>query len=114
MQCIAPAAGIAATFTACRCERSGVTAINNMGLMNALTSEAEKPKCRVVIVGAGPAGLLAAINFLRREGPVEYVVDLVEAGDDYGALDAAGLEKHRSWMISLSTAGLTALRRVPG
>ena len=41
-------------------------------------------------------------------------MDLVEAGDDYGALDAAGLEKHRSWMIGLSTAGLTALRRVPG
>eukprot|EP00964_Phaeocystis_antarctica_P024517 scaffold13735_cov105-Phaeocystis_antarctica.AAC.1 len=25
-------------------------------------SEAEKPKCRVVTVGAGPAGLLAAIK----------------------------------------------------
>ena len=77
--------------------------------------EAEKPRCRVVIVGAGPAGLLAAINFLRREkGPVQYCVDLVETGEDYGALDAAGLEKHRSWMIVLSTAGLSALRRVPG
>ena len=79
-----------------------------------LTFTSEKPKCRVVIVGAGPAGLLAAINFLRREGPVQYQVDLLDQGEDYGALDAAGLEKHRSWMIALSTAGLTALRRVPG
>ena len=72
-----------------------------MGLWNALTSahETEKPKCRVVIVGAGPAGLLTAINFLRREGPVQYTVDLVETGEDFGALDAAGLEKKRSWMI---------------
>ena len=70
--------------------------------------------CRVTIAGAGPSGLLAAINFLRREGPVRYLVDLVETGDDYGVLDAAGLEKKRSWMIGLSTHGLTALRRVPG
>ena len=56
------------------------------------------------------AGLLAAINFLRREGPVQYEVDLVEAGEDYGLLDAAGLEKQRSWMIHLSTHGLAALR----
>ena len=29
----------------------------------------EKPKCRVVIVGAGPAGLLAAINFYGARVP---------------------------------------------
>ena len=82
--------------------------------MDLFTSKAKAPKCRVVIVGAGPAGLLAAINFLRREGPVQYVVDLVESGEDYGLLDAAGLEKERSWQIGLSTHGLAALRRVPG
>jgi kynurenine 3-monooxygenase len=70
--------------------------------------------CRVTIVGAGPAGLLAALNLLRRTGKVTYSIDLVETGEDYGALDAAGLEKRRSWMIGLSTHGLTALRRVPG
>jgi kynurenine 3-monooxygenase len=72
--------------------------------------------CHVTIVGAGPAGLLAAINFLRRsaEGKVTYSIDLVETGQDFGALDDAGLEKTRSWMIGLSTHGLTALRRVPG
>ena len=36
----------------------------------------EKPKCRVVIVGAGPAGLLAAINFCGARVPVQYEVDL--------------------------------------
>ena len=82
--------------------------------MDLFTSKAKAPKCRVVIVGAGPAGLLAAINFLRREGPVQYAVDLVESGEDYGLLDAAGLEKERSWQIGLSTHGLAALRRVPG
>ena len=66
-------------------------------------SDSEKPKCRVVIVGAGPAGLLAAINFLRREGPVQYEVDLVEAGEDYGLLDAAGLEKQRSARVDDSS-----------
>eukprot|EP00427_Karlodinium_veneficum_P015708 CAMPEP_0169134640 /NCGR_PEP_ID=MMETSP1015-20121227/39993_1 /TAXON_ID=342587 /ORGANISM="Karlodinium micrum, Strain CCMP2283" /LENGTH=507 /DNA_ID=CAMNT_0009199191 /DNA_START=45 /DNA_END=1568 /DNA_ORIENTATION=- len=70
--------------------------------------------CHITIVGAGPAGLLAAINFLRRSGNVTYSVDLIETGEDFGSLAAAGLEKKRSWMIGLSTHGLTALRRVPG
>ena len=33
------------------------------------SSDAEKPRCRVVIVGAGPAGLLAAINCGARRAP---------------------------------------------
>mmetsp|Transcript_14538 Transcript_14538/g.42599 ORF Transcript_14538/g.42599 Transcript_14538/m.42599 type:complete len:810 (+) Transcript_14538:54-2483(+) len=94
-----------------------------MGLLDALkqtpsTADAmQQPKrnCRAVVVGAGPAGLLAAINLLRRSSDeVEYHVTLVETGEDYGVLDAAGLEKKRSWMIGLSTHGLTALRAVPG
>ena len=94
-----------------------------MGLLDALkqtpsTADAMKQpkrKCRAVVVGAGPAGLLAAINLLRRSSDeVEYHVTLVETGEDYGVLDAAGLEKKRSWMIGLSTHGLTALRAVPG
>jgi kynurenine 3-monooxygenase len=79
-----------------------------------MSAAKESSHCRVTIVGAGPAGLLAAINFLRRSGDVTYSVDLVETSEDFGSLDAAGLEKKRSWMIGLSAHGLTALRRVPG
>jgi kynurenine 3-monooxygenase len=39
---------------------------------------------------------------------------LVDAGRDYGTLTAEELPSHRSWMIGLSTHGLTAIREVPG
>lgn len=73
-------------------------------------------RVRVVVSGAGPAGMLAAINMLRRNhagATVEYEVHLVDPGEDYGMLTPAGLEKKRSWMIGLSAHGITALKRVP-
>ena len=72
---------------------------------------------RVLISGAGPAGILCAIQLLRRNIPilqgVQYHVTLVDAGRDYGTLTAEELPSHRSWMIGLSTHGLTAIRQVP-
>lgn len=74
----------------------------------------------VVICGAGPAGLLAAILLLRRNANVnsspsapKYRVTLVDPGTDYGKLDADGLNRARSWMIGLSSHGLSAIREVP-
>ncbi|KAJ1621874.1 hypothetical protein T492DRAFT_886195 [Pavlovales sp. CCMP2436] len=83
------------------------------------STSADAPRrCHVVIAGAGPAGILAAINFLRRNkggaASVEYSVSIVDPGEDFGELTPEGLEKKRSWMIGLSAHGLAALRRVPG
>jgi kynurenine 3-monooxygenase len=72
---------------------------------------------RVVVAGAGPAGLLATIFLLRRNlqpSGTKYQVTLVDPGDDYGKMDADGLKRARSWMIGLSCHGLSAVREVPG
>lgn len=79
---------------------------------------------RVVIIGAGPAGLLSTINFLRRNGECssnsngkknKYEVMIVDPGQDYGNLSHEQLKaNHRSWMIGLSHFGLQAIRKVPG
>lgn len=77
--------------------------------------ETKKPM-HVVVCGAGPAGLLCAINLLRRNvvgSTPRYTVELVDAGEDYGLLDSEGLVKKRSWMIGLAWPGLHAIRRVP-
>eukprot|EP00956_Cyclotella_meneghiniana_P021918 scaffold40636_cov64-Cyclotella_meneghiniana.AAC.3 len=71
---------------------------------------------RIVIVGAGPAGLLATIFLLRRNlqpSETKYHVTLVDPGDDYGKMDGEGLNRARSWMIGLSCHGLSAIREVP-
>lgn len=74
------------------------------------------PPFHVVIAGAGPAGVLSAINFLSRnkEGcPPRYSVELVDGGEDFGALDQHGLQRKRSWVIGLAWPGLRAIRRIP-
>jgi len=80
-------------------------------------------KIRVLIIGAGPSGLLAAILLLRRnaaakleqspEKPV-YEITIVDPGIDHGDLDFANLRRRRSWMIGLSFHGIKAIRSVPG
>lgn len=70
----------------------------------------------VVVVGAGPAGLLATIFILRRNlqsNPTKYNVILVDPGADYGKMDGDALSRARSWMIGLSCHGLSAIREVP-
>ena len=59
--------------------------------------------CRVVIVGAGPAGLLAAIHFYGARVPSSMKWTWWKEARATVLLDVAGLEKQRSWMIHLST-----------
>jgi len=82
-------------------------------------TDAAPSTCRVVISGAGPAGLLLQALLHRRNGlpdaRVEYHVTLIESRPDYGTLNQTELaESHRSWMIGLAGHGLEALRSVPG
>jgi kynurenine 3-monooxygenase len=75
---------------------------------------------RVLVIGAGPGGLLAVINLLRRNENSagndikKYHVTLVDPGVDYGALDETNLAKHRSWMIGLTSHGTSAIQEIPG
>jgi kynurenine 3-monooxygenase len=70
----------------------------------------------VVVVGAGPAGLLATLQFLernaKRSGNVQYKVTLVDASSNYGVLSDEDMRAHhRSWMIGLASHGLNAIRK---
>ena len=66
-------------------------------------SDSEKPKCRVVIVGAGPAGLLAAINFYGARVPSSMKWTWWKEARATVLLDAAGLEKQRSARVDDSS-----------
>ena len=74
---------------------------------------------RVVVIGAGPAGLLSCIFLLRRnleaKRNIKYQVTLVDPGLDYGRLSEEELHqpRHRSWMIGLTSHGLTAVKTIP-
>jgi kynurenine 3-monooxygenase len=76
-------------------------------------------RCRVIIAGAGPAGLLLqALLHLRNHkasAHVLYEITLVEYRQDLGQLSLEELQsQHRSWMIGLAGHGLSAVRSVPG
>ncbi|KAL3770447.1 hypothetical protein ACHAWU_009998 [Discostella pseudostelligera] len=76
-------------------------------------------RCRVIIAGAGPAGLLLqAMLHLRNQkasATVLYEITLVESRQDLGQLPLDVLQsQHRSWMIGLAGHGLEAVRSVPG
>lgn len=77
-----------------------------------------KQSRRVVIAGAGPAGLLCASLLLARNkdanARVNYHVTLIDGRQDFGALTKDELSKSfRSWMLGLANHGLDALRELP-
>lgn len=71
---------------------------------------ASNDKKQIIVVGAGPGGLLTAIHLLNRSP--NYEVTLVDPGRDYSKV--SDLAAHRSWMIGLADHGITALREVDG
>eukprot|EP00669_Euglena_mutabilis_P003210 TRINITY_DN1414_c0_g1_i2.p1 TRINITY_DN1414_c0_g1~~TRINITY_DN1414_c0_g1_i2.p1 ORF type:complete len:510 (-),score=150.67 TRINITY_DN1414_c0_g1_i2:147-1655(-) len=76
------------------------------GTTNGHTESAPR---RVVVVGAGPCGCLAAHLLLMRKAG--YHVTLVDGRPDPTSVPLA---QQRSWMIGLTAHGLAALDRVPG
>jgi kynurenine 3-monooxygenase len=84
--------------------------------------------CRVLIAGAGPAGLLlhalldhrnkaiaASSSSSSSSSRVTYRVTIVDGRQDLGLCTKEELmANHRSWMIGLAGHGLEAVRSVPG
>lgn len=72
---------------------------------------------RVIVAGAGPAGLLMASLLLARNeeaGPFTYHVTLVDGREDYGNYSQEELSKnHRSWMLGLADHGMDAIKTLP-
>jgi len=97
--------------------------INNIDNNNIMCKPSTREIKRVVISGAGPAGLLCASILLARnkeqevstssEAPI-YHVTLIDGRQDFGALTKEELAKSfRSWMLGLANHGLDALRTIP-
>jgi kynurenine 3-monooxygenase len=73
---------------------------------------------RVIVSGAGPAGLLTASKLLARnkdpESTITYNVTLLDGREDYGTMTKEELIKnHRSWMLGLADHGMDAIRTLP-
>lgn len=73
---------------------------------------------RVVISGAGPAGLLLASLLLNRNKEeacgVTYDVTLLDGRPDYGNFTEQQMrENHRSWMLGLADHGMDAIKKLP-
>lgn len=94
------------------------TAIDAESTVETTLRPATARRCRVIIAGAGPAGLLLqALLHLRNQkasARVLYEITLVEYRQDLGQLSLDVLQsQHRSWMIGLAGHGLEAVRCVP-
>eukprot|EP00568_Trieres_chinensis_P003162 CAMPEP_0183294468 /NCGR_PEP_ID=MMETSP0160_2-20130417/2801_1 /TAXON_ID=2839 ORGANISM="Odontella Sinensis, Strain Grunow 1884" /NCGR_SAMPLE_ID=MMETSP0160_2 /ASSEMBLY_ACC=CAM_ASM_000250 /LENGTH=375 /DNA_ID=CAMNT_0025455803 /DNA_START=110 /DNA_END=1234 /DNA_ORIENTATION=+ len=63
---------------------------------------------KVVIVGAGPAGLLAAHYLLQRPN------NQVEIYEKRGDFESSAFQNDRTFPISLQTRGMDAVREIPG
>ena len=85
--------------------------------MGGLTDQARERK-RIVISGAGPAGLLTASLLLNKNKEagctVTYDVTLLDGRQDYGSIPQKELsENHRSWMLGLADHGMDAIKTLP-
>lgn len=76
---------------------------------------------RVVIAGAGPAGLLLAALLLQRNAEnststtKRYNVTLIDNREDLSQVSPEEMQKaHRSWMLALASHGIVALQEAKG
>jgi len=64
---------------------------------------------KIVIVGAGPSGLLLAHYLLNRDR--KYQIDIYERRQDPRT---KSISKSRTFPITLNSRGMNALRQIPG
>lgn len=82
------------------------------------TNQSNRVRKRVVISGAGPAGLLLSSLLLSKNKDencgVTYDVTLMDGRPDYGGFSKQELcENHRSWMLGLADHGMDAIKALP-